>query len=197
MGHARSVQDRCGTGWDITRLVPDKPFLSDAEFTDALAAIAAVFSSEVKKKTTSGKPLRHHLWLAAAPENIQWLLNGTRVRHTLSPRDNQLLASGSTANEALHHEMRAWIDGSVMYGPVLQVGKGPARVFMEPRRGDGAGTFEGPRRYTRGTEVVRSEAFAPPRGNSTARPEIPRHNPRRMYVSGSGSVRKPVSGCSF
>ena len=61
-----------------------------------------------RKVTGSSKTLYRILWCAAAPARTEWLFNNLRIRHALHASRLSLLASGSTSNEALHHELNGW-----------------------------------------------------------------------------------------
>ena len=58
--------------------------------------------------TGSNTELRRVLWSAAASSRLEWYLNNQRVRHWLGTDTLPLLASGSTSNESLHHEINGW-----------------------------------------------------------------------------------------
>ncbi len=90
----------------------DTPFYSRIGFCECLAAIVALYPSEVGKMTATGKVLRHLMWNAAQPSKVEWLLNGTRYRHTAPRRIVSLLPSGATSNESLHAEVNRWFDQS-------------------------------------------------------------------------------------
>ena len=48
------------------------------------------------------------------PERVEWLLNGTRFRHTLSDEELGFLPDGTTSNEALHNEVKDSVLGATM-----------------------------------------------------------------------------------
>jgi len=47
------------------------------------------------------------LWRAGAPHRIQWYLNNTRMMHSLPSNMLKLVASGTSSNESLNHEINA------------------------------------------------------------------------------------------
>ena len=80
-----------------------------AQFIEALAAISAVFWEEVQRKSEKkSKRICEHLAYAAEPERLEWLFNNLRFRAGKACSLLSLLSSGTTSNEALHAEMRAW-----------------------------------------------------------------------------------------
>ena len=48
------------------------------------------------------------LMAATEPVRIEWYFNNMRARHALPPNARSLLGSGSSQNEALHHQMNTW-----------------------------------------------------------------------------------------
>lgn len=86
----------------------DTPLRTREDFVAGVAAIVACFPKEVAKSDTSGKSLRRTLWNSTAPAKSEWMLNGSRYRHTTSCQERLLLPSGSTSNEALHADMKTW-----------------------------------------------------------------------------------------
>ena len=78
-------------------------------FIESVAAICKVHQDEVVRKVTgSNTELKKVLWAACAPERLEWLFNGARLRHALTPRDRALLPSGTASNETLHAQINSW-----------------------------------------------------------------------------------------
>ena len=86
----------------------DVPFFDRCEFVKAIAAVVALFPKNVQKKDTAGKTLRHALWNATDPKKVEYLFNGIRYRHMITPEERVLLAGGTCSNEAMHGEMKPW-----------------------------------------------------------------------------------------
>ena len=98
------------------------PFVNRAGFVEALAALVALYPNEVSKQTASGTTLKHKLVCAAAPANVEWLLNDTRFRQELTAEEVELNPTGSASNEALHAEVNRWLDGiHELHQPVLKL----------------------------------------------------------------------------
>ncbi len=88
------------------------PWYSRLDSMRAPSALAACYPKEVRKTTATGKTLKHLLWCAGQPQRAEWYLNATRYRHSVDRRGLQLLASGTTSNEALHAEIGRWFEHS-------------------------------------------------------------------------------------
>ena len=85
------------------------PMYCRITFIESVAAICKLHQEEVVRKVTgSNKELRKVLWAACAPERLEWLFNGARLRHALTPRDRALLPSGTASNESLHAQINSW-----------------------------------------------------------------------------------------
>lgn len=79
------------------------------QFVEALAALACVRQQDLQKKLDGTKTtIAKMLYNAAAPEKAEWLFNNLRHRQFVPPPVRTLMASGTTANEALHAEMNTW-----------------------------------------------------------------------------------------
>jgi hypothetical protein len=92
----------------LKQLEVDCPWKTEVQFLEAIAALCALFSEELSKVSFSGATLHRLLVNLTAPAKVQWLLNDTRQRHTWDAAEAVLLPSGTTSNEALHHEINAW-----------------------------------------------------------------------------------------
>lgn len=113
MGQVRA--QRIHDDLDGSRRVKDR-----AEFVLCLASLAKFFGHELTKLATSGRTLDDILVSAAAPERIEWLLNGTRYFATLTPAQRELNPDGTCSNEAFHREEKDWFMGQRMNKLLLQ-----------------------------------------------------------------------------
>ena len=94
----------------IQNLDPSKPLYCRVTFIEVLAAIVKLHPTEVDRKVTgTAKEVRKVLWAAAAPDRMEWLLNGSRMRHAMDAETRALLPSGTSSNEALHAELNSWM----------------------------------------------------------------------------------------
>jgi hypothetical protein len=90
-------------------LAGDRPFYTRIEFIESLAALVAMYPDEVVRIAPGpNKPVFHILWSAAAVDRIEWYFNNSRMRHSISTSQFNLLHSGTTSNEALHAEINNW-----------------------------------------------------------------------------------------
>ena len=87
----------------------ESPWATTLHFIEALAALSAVYSDELKRRThANGVQLRKLLYNATSPSRMQWYFNNLRHRHSLDPSKLSLLGSGTSSNEALHADMNRW-----------------------------------------------------------------------------------------
>ena len=85
------------------------PWSNSTEFLRAMAAHSAVFVEELRRRTHhSGVTLTKLIHNACQPSRMGWLFNNLRLLHALPECKRQLIASGTTANEAFHHEINNW-----------------------------------------------------------------------------------------
>lgn len=61
--------------------------------------------SEQKRRIINGKSLYHLLRSAGSRDRLQWCFNNLRLRQEVPRQYLSLLSSGSSPNEALHHEI--------------------------------------------------------------------------------------------
>ena len=86
-----------------------KPWQCERDFVEAIAALARCFPEDVDKIIPGpNRSGRQVLYTASAPAWLQWYFNNIRARHTMRPDQVILLPAGTTSNEALHAEVRAW-----------------------------------------------------------------------------------------
>ena len=81
------------------------PYYSREEFFRIVAAIATMHAEEVDRIAYKQTRVRDLLYTSCLPANVEWMLNFTRFAHTLSAESRKLLPSGTTSNEAYHHEL--------------------------------------------------------------------------------------------
>ena len=84
------------------------PWQTRMQFIEFLAAVSAVYRSEVTRKTESDKTVAELLHQAAAADRVEWVFNNLRLRQVFSRADNILLPVGTTSNESLHAELNGW-----------------------------------------------------------------------------------------
>ena len=93
----------------IEGLDGDSPWGSAFEFIQALAALSALVSDELQRRThVGGVQLKKLLHNATAPCRMQWYFNNLRLRHWLPEKMLALLGSGTSVNEAMNHEINTW-----------------------------------------------------------------------------------------
>ena len=109
----------------ISSIDGNKPFLTRVEFIESLAAIVVLYPEEVKKVAKgANRPLYKILYTAAAWDRIEWYLNNTRQRHSMTPSMLSLLPDGSASNEALHAEINNWFRQTQFMHQALHVSSG-------------------------------------------------------------------------
>ena len=93
----------------LDKVDPNVRFQGRAEFVHYLAALVKLFPKEVKRKEAGGKSTIHQVLVRLAePSKSEWLFNYSRQRQALSRKERELLALGTTSNEALHAELNRW-----------------------------------------------------------------------------------------
>lgn len=79
----------------------DTPWYSMADYVATMAAFAAVYEPELRRRTHhSGVPLVRLLHHSCQSSRLGFLFNNLRLLHTVPPADQALLPMGTTANEA-------------------------------------------------------------------------------------------------
>ena len=79
------------------------------QFIEALAALAREHSKDMGRKVPGTRTTVAKILLGiTTADRIEYLLNNSRFRCTLSRSELVLLPSGTTSNEALHAEMNGW-----------------------------------------------------------------------------------------
>ena len=86
-----------------------KPWQCERDCIEAMAAFVRCFPDDVDKIIPGpNRSGRQVLYTACAPARMQWYFNNIRARHSMRPDRVVLLPAGTTSNEALHAEVRAW-----------------------------------------------------------------------------------------
>ena len=82
------------------------PFFERCEWTQSLAAVAAVYRDDMDRVVPGpNRKVVQLLHTAAAAARTEWYLNNLRARHMISSKRLSLLPVGTTSNESLHHEI--------------------------------------------------------------------------------------------
>ena len=85
------------------------PWYHRKDYIEAMAALSSVYASEMTRKTyMQSRTLAQILHAYLAPEKLEWLWNGARMRHSMPSAMVSLLGSGTSPNEALHAEINRW-----------------------------------------------------------------------------------------
>ena len=87
----------------------ETPWYSKADFIESLAALSSTFSAEVSRRLhLRGVTIKRLISNLSAPDKMGWYFNNLRYRHTIPLRENALLGSGTTQNEALHFQLNKY-----------------------------------------------------------------------------------------
>ena len=82
------------------------PFFEQCEWTQSLAAVAAVYRDDMDRVIPGpNRKVVQLIHTAAAAARTEWYLNNLRARHMISSKRLSLLPVGTTSNESLHHEI--------------------------------------------------------------------------------------------
>eukprot|EP00435_Cladocopium_sp_Y103_P025845 s3264_g6.t1 len=91
----------------IAEVKPLQIWPTRIQFVEALASLSSTFKSEMTRKLEGTKmTVARMLHSLASPEKMEYLFNSLRYRHTVPQHIRVLLPSGTTANEALHAELK-------------------------------------------------------------------------------------------
>ena len=82
------------------------PFTSRREFIHTIVCIVAAYPEIMKRKGLQSLELGHRLLNILESGRIEFYLNRSRYRGTLSVEDDIQLDSGTTMNEAFHGELK-------------------------------------------------------------------------------------------
>lgn len=108
----------------LSEVDPTCPWRTVDSFVESLAALSAVYRTEITRKThQAGVTLAKLLSNMAAPGRVQWLFNNLRILHSVPPQQRSLMATGTTSNEAFHSQV--CFGGK---GPLCVVGGGIQRT---------------------------------------------------------------------
>ena len=80
------------------------PYRTHQQYIDDIQDVCLQFPQDMSRKNSSGQTLRQVLVNGAGFEHYAFLQNGCRALHSLSTQDRSMLATGTTANEALHSQ---------------------------------------------------------------------------------------------
>ena len=94
----------------------DNPFYSRVACVETHATLLSLYDDEVNTSSNAGRSLRQSILFAVQPHRSEWCFNGAQARHASSQAMLEFLPSGTTANEALHHELNVWlIDSTALH----------------------------------------------------------------------------------
>ena len=95
----------------VKRISPTMPFNARIQFIEAIAALVVMYPDEMDRVAPGpNRTVARILRSAVEPKRIEWYLNTTRAIHHMPPQHIPLLAVGTTSNEALHAELRLWLE---------------------------------------------------------------------------------------
>ena len=87
----------------------DVPWYSYADYIEALAALAALFPDESRRKThVAGQSVAKLFYNATRGDRLGWACINIRMRRSVPRSMLAMLGSGTSPNEALHAEINAW-----------------------------------------------------------------------------------------
>ena len=84
----------------------EQPFSSRCDFLHAVACVTVLHSDEMRRTGSVRTTLRMMLWNMTTESSCSWLLNNQYQRMHVSRVAPCEVAIGTTANEALHSELR-------------------------------------------------------------------------------------------
>ena len=84
-------------------------FGSRCEFLRCMAAFTTVYADEVVRHTDKDHRVLDHIKHMCSPTTLGWLFNGPKFLHKYSHAVSPFNGIGTTANEALHAELKEWI----------------------------------------------------------------------------------------
>ena len=106
IGQARGGITRAQASAFLGGLDASRPFASTEEYVRALACVSVVHKAEMGRKGPKGYTVGDVLRNAAEPSKCQWYFNNLWHRHSIAAARVPLLSAGTTANEALHNELK-------------------------------------------------------------------------------------------
>ena len=93
----------------LNGLDDSRPWYARRDYIEAMAALSAAYPAEMQRKTyMQSRLIGQVLHAYTAPEKLEWLWNGLRMRHSMPSSMLSLLGSGTSPNEALHSEINRW-----------------------------------------------------------------------------------------
>ena len=114
---------RAAAGRILEKLSADVPWQSRYEYIEAMAALASLHAQEMTRKIPGpNKTGSQLLYNACSPVRFGWFANNMQARCKLPARFHAMLPSGTTSNEALHSEVKAWFrQTQAMHRSTLQL----------------------------------------------------------------------------
>ena len=82
---------------------------SRCEFIRCMAAFTTVYSDEMIRRTDKSHRVLDHIKHLCSPTQLGWLFNGPKFLHAYAGSVSPFCGIGTTANEALHAELKEWI----------------------------------------------------------------------------------------
>ena len=82
---------------------------SRCEFLRCMAAFTTVYADEVVRRTEKRHRVLDHIKHLCCPAQLGWLFNGPKFLHRYAGAVSPFSGIGTTANEALHAELKEWI----------------------------------------------------------------------------------------
>ena len=79
-------------------------YVAHQDYIDDIQEVCLQFPKDMSRKNSSGQTLRQVLVNGAGFEHFAFLLNGCRAINSLGFKDRGILATGTTANEAMHSQ---------------------------------------------------------------------------------------------
>ena len=112
----------------VDNIDPNTAFRNRGEYMDCLAALTAMFPSEVRKRATSGRMVKDILATSCRPDRLEYMLNEARFTRTLSTRQRELFQSGVCGNEAFHYEVKRVFSNVSMHPSTLELKLGCLQI---------------------------------------------------------------------
>ena len=84
-------------------------FGSRSEFLRCMAAFTSVYADEVVRHTDKDHRVLDHIKHLCSPAQLGWLFNGPKFLQRYADKVSIFSSIGTTANEALHAELKEWI----------------------------------------------------------------------------------------
>jgi len=93
----------------LRELDVQRPWYTIDAFLEALAALSAVHRADMGRKTCqAGLTVARLLVNIGSHPRVRWLFNALRLLHALPRKFHGLTGTGTTSNEAFHHQLNSW-----------------------------------------------------------------------------------------